>query len=465
MSISRQHVLAAGVALFEALNAFSGPPVLIKGEDGVVRRIFLPDEDAICWPLFPVEDDEEASLGERKPLPDEAGLRRMHVGELGGARQMCEKYGLVAYECDFAEGKWRCLLYSPRSSRSKALPLVVHIPGTGEIGDDLSRQFNQRGIFDVVISEQFQKRHPCHFLSLSPPRTILTFGTSAPGRPAPSVKHATAVVRSIMKLAVPQVDTNRVYVSGFSYGGDAAYMLAVGFPDTFAACVPISIGVPHPDFFPDEKPGNYWHVCNSDEAVYPEKARAREKEVSDLVNGRGGDFRVSVYPSCSGHNAWTSAWNEAEIWDWLFSKSIAPLQVKRPSIVGRSSVSLAYATATSSVAAADAAHGPERAIDFLQSTYFKPEKPFEKDDWWQVDLGSRMSGIVRIVSGDSSGYSRLASGYAEVSVNGKSWRRMGVFSERDGICEFRVHAPVRFVRVRSTQPASPFVIRLFTILK
>lgn len=40
-------------------------------------------------------------------------------------------------------------------------------------------------------------------------------------------------------LDLPQVDRNRIYVVGLSMGGMATYDLAVRFPDTFAAAVPI----------------------------------------------------------------------------------------------------------------------------------------------------------------------------------------------------------------------------------
>ena len=38
----------------------------------------------------------------------------------------------------------------------------------------------------------------------------------------------------------PKVDLNRLYITGFSYGGLGAYALAQHFPGTFAAVVPIA---------------------------------------------------------------------------------------------------------------------------------------------------------------------------------------------------------------------------------
>lgn len=35
----------------------------------------------------------------------------------------------------------------------------------------------------------------------------------------------------------------------------------------------------------------------------------------------GGDFQVSYFPD-NGHDAWTNAWKEDQIWDWMFSKSL-----------------------------------------------------------------------------------------------------------------------------------------------
>ena len=55
----------------------------------------------------------------------------------------------------------------------------------------------------------------------------------------------------------PRVDTNRIYLTGLSYGGSAALTFPFGYPGRFAASLPVA-GYAGECSVPDEKPGNIW---------------------------------------------------------------------------------------------------------------------------------------------------------------------------------------------------------------
>jgi poly(3-hydroxybutyrate) depolymerase len=57
----------------------------------------------------------------------------------------------------------------------------------------------------------------------------------------------------------PKVDLGRVYMTGFSYGGNGAYALGQHFPNDFAAVAPIAALPPLIEYFAKERPGNWWH--------------------------------------------------------------------------------------------------------------------------------------------------------------------------------------------------------------
>ena len=115
------------------------------------------------------------------------------------------------------EGVYKCLFYSPPHEKAKLLPLLVYVPGRGEIGSDLVRQFNQRSIFDVVTSEDFQSRHPCHLLALAPPMGIGSLLGGSREQPAPWQLAMQGIVKRLtLKKHPPFVDTNRVYVTGLT---------------------------------------------------------------------------------------------------------------------------------------------------------------------------------------------------------------------------------------------------------
>ena len=173
------------------------------------------------------------------------------------------RYGMSAWRTVNRGPKFSCLAYTPPSAGRKPIPLVVYIPGKGEIGPDLLKQFHQRTLFNLVTSQKFQSRHPCHLLALSPPAEATTLAGGGLGCPSRVQQMLRAIVSWMETNAVgPKVDASRIYLVGFSYGGDGVYALANHYPGEFAAAVPISSGCPHPEYVSESSPGNWWHVYN-----------------------------------------------------------------------------------------------------------------------------------------------------------------------------------------------------------
>ncbi len=169
-----------------------------------------------------------------------------------------------------------------------------------------------------------------------------------------------------------------------------------------------------------------------------------------LVNDAGGDFRLGTYP-VGGHDAWTKAWREDALWDWMFSKSRKGTS-RRPAKKGGAAepvpISLVSAVCSSSVPGRDAAHGPERVVDGLSSTWYESKTPFYNDDWWLVDFRTPIRGRFTLDSGVSGG-TRAKGLFVESSPDGRKWTRVGVFSEKTGSCSFVLRAGTRCLRVRT----------------
>ena len=79
--------------------------------------------------------------------------------------------------------------------------------------------------------------------------TLAGGGLSCPSR----VQQMLRAIVSLMETNAvgPKVDASRIYLVGFSYGGDGVYALANHYPGEFAAAVPISAGCPHPEYVSD----------------------------------------------------------------------------------------------------------------------------------------------------------------------------------------------------------------------
>lgn len=113
-----------------------------------------------------------------------------------------------------------------------------------------------------------------------------------------------------------RVDKNRVYICGSSMGGYTVWQLIMSRPEWFAAAIPVCGG------------GMYWNAArliglpiwafhgSNDGVVLPDES----KKMVDAVNNAGGNARLTVYEGV-GHNAWSYAFADDKVWDWLFSCS------------------------------------------------------------------------------------------------------------------------------------------------
>ena len=356
------------------------------------------------------------------------------------------------------------LLYCPRRAKDP-VPLILYFGGTGEHGTNLVGQFRQSTVFEIVAGTDFQKRHPSYLLAPMMPQggSILTIPPEWPTNLSALVNDAMYAV--IASLSDPPVDTNRLYVTGLSWGGCAAFSQCSGYPGRFAAALPIAAYHPA-SLIATNHPGNYWLVCNEAEVSSPEMKEAIQR-LSQTVRSRGGDFRFSTYPD-TGHDAWSKAWREPALWDWLFSKTAdgRPVGAKLSPLTGKPvkgpdpAPSTADVSATAFQPASDESHGPERAGDGLDGTWYASASPRRRGDWLQLEWSAPQSGRVTVATGTPDGKFLLSNAHVELSRNGRVWSRMAGFSRDTGLCRFTAREPFRFLRVLvDADAAAPLVVR------
>lgn len=422
------------------------------------------------WERKAARKGKSESSSTQVRLPDPGRLAPYAVSD--ALRPDLARYGLSAgmfvQESPDEPGKTNelaYLLFKPKRG-GRQVPLVLFVPGSGELGNDLSRQFRQRTIFEKVTSAEFQKKHPCYLLVIAPPEDAPDLcGRTEDWRPGRFQRPFLSALACIAHAQnAPSVDMDRIYATGLSYGGRSIYGLSFVAPHLFAACVPVSSGVFSPEDVREERPGNWWHLYNEgDYARHPDSI-PRLEVFAARVRELGGDFRIGTYPA-EGHNAWDAAWREDALWDWMFSKSLAN---ERPALIGgarsakpaRVDRSLAgKVVCTASKAGADAKRGPERAADGLDATAYVSTVPMEAGDWWLCEFKEPVTGRIRIQTGWLDGTKRLSRGHVEVSKDGKLWSRAAGVSQKTGEASFQQRDPIRFVKLL-VEPRTPEVLTL-----
>ena len=194
-------------------------------------------------------------------------------------------------------GKLRYVIRYPEGfSENKQYPVIVFLHGAGTRGDDMSR----------LISHPFfvltEKHENFPFVCVAPLCTENTWFDLW--------EHLEGLVAQIAQL--PFADQSRIYLTGASMGGYAAWQLAMSLPEYFAAIVPVCGG------------GMYWNAKRLVDipvwAFHGAKDRNVLLEESvkmvEAVNRRGGDAKLTVYPE-NEHDAWSDTYSNPDVFAWL----------------------------------------------------------------------------------------------------------------------------------------------------
>jgi predicted peptidase len=132
-------------------------------------------------------------------------------------------------------------------------------------------------------------------------------------------------------------DPARVYLTGLSMGGYAAWAFAYKYPDKFAALVPVCGGVVASRRFVEPPP---WHpLAKTPDDPYTETARhltkvpiwafhgdsdpvvpvTESRKLTEAVRAAGGNVRYTEYAGVR-HQAWERAYWEDELLPWMLAQ-------------------------------------------------------------------------------------------------------------------------------------------------
>lgn len=337
------------------------------------------------------------------------------------------------------------LLYAPKRS-SKQAPMLVYFGGSGEQGTDLSIHFRQTTLFERLTTPEFQRQHPCYIFAPMLPKGAVIRAALPGERSMMADLVCDAMYAVIAAQQSPPIDTNRLYVTGLSWGGVAAFELSCSYPGRFAACVPTSC-IQSPQRIPTKSPGNYWMLYN-EEAYKSEWSQSAIHEIERIVKNGLGDFRCSTFPD-TGHDAWRKAWGEAVVWEWVFSKGIrsSPRRGTQKDFADAEMFQrIAKAKCISSIPGIDEKHGPTKILDGLDTTVYISKFEANRGDWIEIVFDQPIKGNGIIYSGMKDGSRPLVKGIVEASTDDRHWNRVGCFT-KDGLSRIRLRSTVKRIKI------------------
>jgi predicted peptidase len=110
------------------------------------------------------------------------------------------------------------------------------------------------------------------------------------------------------------VDTNRIYLTGFSMGGWGTYLMATEYPTRFAAVAPVAGWWQSEDAYKlRDLPVWIFHDIGDTEVNY-----SFAQAMYDSLIAYGGDVRLTTYYNYV-HNCWNETYADPALYDWFLS--------------------------------------------------------------------------------------------------------------------------------------------------
>ncbi|MGJ8736599.1 carboxylesterase family protein [Zobellia laminariae] len=214
------------------------------------------------------------------------------------------KYKLIDAEQETViKENYSYYLYYPEGydeNPEEKYPLLLFLHGGGESGDSLV--YVKRNGPPKLI--QRGKKFPFLILAPQNPQKKMWWNT-----------------RSVMQLLDTIVDNNRVdkkriYLTGLSRGGGAAWEMAVQYPEKFAAMAVVCGMTPLPYASWIDKKMPMWVFHGEEDQSIP--ISESETMVAKLKS-MNYDIRFTKYPGV-GHDSWIQAYDNEELYDWFMKQ-------------------------------------------------------------------------------------------------------------------------------------------------
>jgi predicted peptidase len=241
-----------------------------------------------------------------------AGLLLSGLTQSAGEEDMGKQKALKFRPKGAKAEELQYLLYLPEGKEDKKgekIPVMLFLHGAGERGSNIAK---------VTVH--------------GPPKLIkqkkeFPFIVVSPQCPEGEIWKPDLLLQLIKEVIKKHNgDPERIYLTGLSMGGYGSWTLGLTHPEKFAAIAPICGGgntidilLPRPDKANALKTLPVWAFHGGKDDIV--KLFESERMVETLKRS-GNQAKLTIYPD-AGHDSWTEAYNNPELYDWF-------LKQKRP---------------------------------------------------------------------------------------------------------------------------------------
>ncbi|HEX2948951.1 MAG TPA: prolyl oligopeptidase family serine peptidase [Armatimonadota bacterium] len=210
------------------------------------------------------------------------------------------------------------LLKPKNYDATKKYPLVLFMHGAGERGTDNQAQLRSSVTF--FATDAIMDKYPCFVIAPQCPpdkRWVeVNWGDNAhiiPAEPSEPMRLTLLLLDTIQKEF--NIDKQRLYVTGLSMGGFGTWDIIARHPNMFAAAIPVCGGGDEHTAAAIKKIPIWAFHGDQDNVV----KTIRSRHMIEALQQAGGQPKYTEFLGV-GHNAWTFAYCNTDVYTWLFAQ-------------------------------------------------------------------------------------------------------------------------------------------------
>lgn len=227
------------------------------------------------------------------------------------------------------------LLYVPKKyNPKKKYPLMVALHGTGERDEPIECNLEKMAMATAWAKDSEAGKNECIVLVPKCEKkyddednwtSLVQFvngHSNSPFWPMPQLHMVKRVIDLLKKEY--SIDEKRMYLTGISSGGFGTYSLALEYPGTFAAIIPVS-AASNPERAAELKGLPMW-IFHSDDDPLVVPSWTLDPSLAAL-DAAGVEYKLTRYPAGqifwqNAHFVWEVCYHDKEMRDWVFKQHL-----------------------------------------------------------------------------------------------------------------------------------------------